>query len=75
MPEPAVQAAPGDTWTPTYLNLFVFWLFEIPLAYFLGVHRKPGPDGVFWSITLAFSLLAVVSAVLFKRGRWKSKAV
>ncbi|MDI1241875.1 MAG: MATE family efflux transporter, partial [bacterium] len=21
----------GDTWTPTYLNLIVFWMFEIPL--------------------------------------------
>jgi putative MATE family efflux protein len=28
----------GDTWTPTYLNLFIFWLFEIPLAYVLSYH-------------------------------------
>ena len=27
----------GDTWTPTYLNLFI-WLFEIPLAYLLAYH-------------------------------------
>lgn len=65
----------GDTWTPTYLNLFVFWLFELPAAYFISVHLGAGPIGVFWAITLAFSLLAIASALLFKRGTWKSKAV
>jgi Na+-driven multidrug efflux pump len=65
----------GDTWTPTYLNLFVFWFFEIPLAYFMAVHLKFGPQGVFSAITLAFSLLAIVSALIFKRGKWKTKAV
>src|SRR5439155_15727132 len=47
----------GDTWTPTYLNLFVFWLFELPMAYFIAVRMHAGPVGVFWAITLAFSLL------------------
>lgn len=65
----------GDTWTPTYLNLFVFWIFEIPLAYLLAYHFQMGPDGVFWAITIAFSLLAVSSALLFKRGKWKLKVV
>jgi putative MATE family efflux protein len=65
----------GDTWTPTYLNLFVFWLFELPTAYFIAVRLKAGPTGVFWAITLAFSVLAIASAMLFKRGRWKSKVV
>ena len=65
----------GDTWTPTYLNLFVFWLFEIPMAYLLSVRAGMGPVGLFWAITLAFSLLAVASTILFKRGRWKLKAV
>jgi Na+-driven multidrug efflux pump len=65
----------GDTWTPTYLNLFVFWLFELPIAYFLSVNAGMGPEGVFWAITLAFSLLAILSALLFKRGKWKLKAV
>ena len=65
----------GDTWTPTYLNLFIFWLFEIPLAYLLAYHFNLGPSGVFWAITIAFSLLAIVSAVLFRRGKWKTKTV
>lgn len=65
----------GDTWTPTYLNLIVFWLFEIPLAYVLANYFGYGPQGVFWAITLAFSLLAVSAALLFKRGKWKLKTV
>ena len=65
----------GDTWTPTYLNLIVFWMFEIPLAYLLANYYGLGPKGVFWAITLAFSLLAVSAALLFKRGKWKLKTV
>ena len=65
----------GDTWTPTYLNFFIFWLFEIPLAYTLAYHFRWGPQGVFWAITIAFSLLAVSAALLFKRGKWKLMTV
>jgi putative MATE family efflux protein len=65
----------GDTWTPTVLNLVVFWLWEIPLAYVLAVHFGMGPRGVFLAITLAFSTLAVAGAVMFRRGRWKTRKV
>jgi putative MATE family efflux protein len=65
----------GDTWTPTVINLFVFWLWEIPLAYVLAFHAGLGPRGVFLAVTIAFSTLAVVSAYLFRKGRWKQKVV
>jgi putative MATE family efflux protein len=65
----------GDTWTPTVINLFVFWLWEIPLAYVLSVVLGLGPRGVFIAITIAFSTLAVVSGAVFRRGRWKRKVV
>ncbi|MBA3633690.1 MAG: MATE family efflux transporter [Acidobacteria bacterium] len=65
----------GDTVTPTYLNLFIFWLFEIPLAYVLAYHFGLEAHGVFWAITIAFSMLAIVSAILFRRGKWKTKIV
>ncbi len=65
----------GDTWTPTILNLFVFWLWELPLAYILAVVLGFGPRGVFLAITIAFSTLAIVSALFFRRGKWKMKVV
>ncbi|HMJ58675.1 MAG TPA: MATE family efflux transporter [Gemmatimonadales bacterium] len=65
----------GDTWTPTWLNLFCFWLWEVPLAWALAVRFGFGPSGVFLAITIAFSTLAVASAVLFRRGRWKLRRV
>jgi putative MATE family efflux protein len=65
----------GDTWTPTVINLFVFWLWEIPLAYWLSVHAGLGPRGVFIALTIAYSTLAVVSAIVFRRGKWKLKRV
>jgi putative MATE family efflux protein len=65
----------GDTWTPTWLNFFCFWLWEIPLAWALAVHFGLGPRGVFFAITIAFSTLAVISAILFRRGKWKLRSV
>jgi putative MATE family efflux protein len=65
----------GDTWTPTLLNLFCCWFGEVPMAYVFGVSLGLGPAGVFWSIPIAFSTMAVVAAGLFRRGRWKLQRV
>jgi putative MATE family efflux protein len=61
----------GDAWTPTLINLFCFWLWEIPLAWLLARPLGLGPTGVFISVLVGFSTMAVVSVVLFRRGRWK----
>ena len=53
------------------INLFCFWLWEIPLAWLLAGPLGLGPTGVFVAVLVAFSTLAVVSVVLFRRGRWK----
>jgi putative MATE family efflux protein len=65
----------GDTWTPTIINLFVFWLWELPLAYVLAKVFGLGPRGVFLAIMIAFSTLAIVSAFFFRRGKWKGHTV
>jgi putative MATE family efflux protein len=65
----------GDTWTPTWINLGCFWMFQIPLAWLLAITFEMGPSGVFIAMTVAFSTLAIVSGVIFKRGRWKTARV
>ena len=65
----------GDAWTPTWLNVLCFWLWELPLAFVLARVLRFGPDGVFAAITIAFSTMTVASAVLFRRGRWKRAVV
>ncbi|MCG3205054.1 MAG: putative FMN/FAD exporter YeeO [Elusimicrobia bacterium] len=65
----------GDTWTPTWINFLVFWVFEIPLAYVLAWRLDMGPQGAFLAVMLAFSSLAVVSAVVFRQGKWKKQKV
>ena len=65
----------GDTRTPTWINLLCFWMWELPLGYTLAIPFGFGPRGVFLAMTIAFSALAVVSAVVFRRGHWKSRTV
>lgn len=65
----------GDTWTPTIINLFVFWLWELPLAYVLALWFGIGPRGVFVAIMIAFSTLALISAIVFRQGKWKTRVV
>jgi len=61
----------GDTWTPTGINFFGFWLFQIPLAYVLAKHFHMGPTGVFIAIPVAETAITLAGIVLYKRGRWK----
>jgi putative MATE family efflux protein len=61
----------GDTRTPTILNLFTYWFFQVPLAYVMAVKLDFGASGAFWAIAIAESVLAVVAIIIFRRGTWK----
>lgn len=65
----------GDTRTPALLNLVCFWALKIPIAYLLALPLGFGPRGVFWAITVAYSLLAGLAYLLFRSGRWRAKQV
>jgi putative MATE family efflux protein len=65
----------GDTLSPTIMNFVCFWLIEIPLAYFLAIYIHWGISGVFWSISISESILAVMAIFVFRRGRWRTVKV
>lgn len=61
----------GDTLTPMFINLFCFWLMEIPLGYLLAIHLGMGLTGVCLSVAISETALAVIAILIFRRGRWK----
>ncbi len=65
----------GDTFTPTLINFIVFWIIEIPLAYFLAIELDMRDKGVYWTIVMMDVLIAVLAFILFRRGKWKLRKV
>lgn len=61
----------GDTRTPMFINVFVFLLLEIPLAFFLAIYMKMDMMGIFITIAFCHSLHAVIAMIMFRKGRWK----
>jgi len=65
----------GDSKTPTWINLVCFWMIQIPLAYLLAENYNWGPEGIFWAIIIAETILATISIYIFRKGKWKSVKV
>lgn len=65
----------GDTTTPTWINFFCYWVFETPLAYFLALVLGLGAVGAIVAVPISNALVALVSWLYFRRGRWKSVEV
>lgn len=65
----------GDTLTPTYVNLFGFWILEIPLAWELAMHTSLGVNGVFTSVVVAQSVIVLITLYLFRRGNWAKQKI
>lgn len=65
----------GDTRTPTILNFICFWLIETPLAWLLALYLGWGQAGVYYSVVIAESVLAVAAIWVFRKGKWKTVKV
>ena len=65
----------GDTATPTWINFFSFWMIQIPFAYLFALELGWEEDGVFFSIVIGETVLAILGIWLFRRGKWKLKKV
>jgi putative MATE family efflux protein len=65
----------GDTMTPTVINLFAFWVVQIPLAYVLALRYSYGVKGAFWAVPVADLTLTGIALYLFRRGSWKRQRI
>jgi len=61
----------GDTRTPAWINFFGFWLFQIPLAYFLAKVLNMNETGVFIAVPVAETIVSIAGILLFRKGKWK----
>jgi putative MATE family efflux protein len=62
----------GDTRTPTLINFFCFWIFQIPLAYILAYPFHLKATGAFIAVPVAETLIALVAWYYFRKGKWKT---
>jgi putative MATE family efflux protein len=65
----------GDSKTPSLINFFGYWCFQIPLAYLLSKTFGYGQNGIFYSIIITEVFVMLVSAYVFKLGKWKKVQV
>ncbi len=62
----------GDTKTPTWINFFCFWIFQLPMAYFFAFGMEWKSQGAFIAIPLTDAVVAICAWYYFKKGKWKS---
>jgi putative MATE family efflux protein len=65
----------GDTVTPTIVNFFGFWMFQIPLAWWLAFHTRMHTQGVFLAVVFSEAAIAAASMLIFRRGKWKQQKI
>jgi putative MATE family efflux protein len=65
----------GDTRTPTMINLFCFWVIQLPLAFWLSRSLHLGPNGAYFAVLATQVSMALTAISVFRKGWWKKKVV
>ncbi len=61
----------GDIKSPAIINFLSYWVIQIPLAYILSINTKLMANGVFVSIFVAETALAIMAYAVFQRSKWQ----
>lgn len=61
----------GDSKTQTLINLFWYWAFQVPIAYFVTMNLQWNALGVFLAILVTEVFIAITGMIIFKKGKWK----
>ncbi len=61
----------GDSKTPTLVNLFWYWLIQIPLGWVLAKTCNLQIAGVCLAIVSIEAFITITYYIIFKKGKWK----
>jgi len=70
----ALNAA-GNVRQLTMLYVLMFYITQLPLAWFLGINMNWGTKGVFIAILTSELVLAIACIIIFRKGDWKKTKV
>ncbi|MBE5776329.1 MAG: MATE family efflux transporter [Clostridiales bacterium] len=75
-----VMRGAGDTMTPMWVSILTTVAIRVPIAYtwaFLSRSEQMpqgNPDAIFGSLLISWVLGAVITALCYKRGKWRERA-
>ena len=76
-----VMRGAGDTMTPMWVSIITTVIIRVPIAYALAYLTRSealpngSPDCIFISLLISWVMGALITAALYRRGKWKDKAV
>jgi len=76
-----IQRGAGDTVTPMYIAIFNTVIVRVPLAYLIAHLTKTPewphgkPIALFLSLVITWILGAILNAIAYAKGKWKTKAL
>ena len=68
-----VMRGAGDTLTPMYVSILTTLIIRMPLAYLLAAITH-SPDSLFISLLISWIIGALVTAVMYRKGKWRVRA-
>ena len=76
-----VMRGAGDTMTPMWISIITTVIIRMPLAYGIAYFTRSEalpngtPDSLYISLLVSWIMGALITAVFYRRGKWKEKAI